>query len=143
MEAGADVVITIGIGNAHVGIQGIGIINDELACLAIVRLLDEGNLHAMDEVVVIAVHVKEVHQVGQVTHGVYMAVEIAVHVTEGVVQGMTFLDGTQAAHRLNGARQVGKTTFLMQYALEKYGPDDRRCLYINMNHFYIYTHSLR
>ena len=44
---------------------------------------------------------------------------------------------------IKGSRGVGKTTFLLQYALEKYGPDDRRCLYINMNHFYFYTHSLR
>lgn len=44
---------------------------------------------------------------------------------------------------IKGSRGVGKTTFLLQYALEKYGPDDRRCLYINMNHFYFYTHTLR
>ena len=44
---------------------------------------------------------------------------------------------------IKGSRGVGKTTFLLQYALEKYGPDDRRCLYINMNHFYFFTHSLR
>ncbi|MDO4497445.1 MAG: AAA family ATPase [Bacteroidales bacterium] len=44
---------------------------------------------------------------------------------------------------IKGSRGVGKTTFLLQYALEKYGPDDRRCLYINMNHFYFYSHSLR
>lgn len=44
---------------------------------------------------------------------------------------------------IKGSRGVGKTTFLLQYALEKYGPDDRRCLYINMNHFYFFTHTLR
>jgi predicted AAA+ superfamily ATPase len=44
---------------------------------------------------------------------------------------------------IKGSRGVGKTTFLLQHALEKYGPDDKRCLYINMNHFYFFTHTLR
>ena len=37
---------------------------------------------------------------------------------------------------IKGTRGVGKTTFLLQYAKEKFGPDDRHCLYINMNNFY-------
>ena len=37
---------------------------------------------------------------------------------------------------IKGTRGVGKTTFLLQHAKEKFGPDDRRCLYINMNNFY-------
>lgn len=37
---------------------------------------------------------------------------------------------------IKGTRGVGKSTFLLQYAKEKFGPDDRRCLYINMNNFY-------
>ena len=37
---------------------------------------------------------------------------------------------------IKGTRGVGKTTFLLQYAKEKYGPYDRRCLYVNMNNFY-------
>ena len=37
---------------------------------------------------------------------------------------------------IKGTRGVGKTTFLLQYAKEKYGPFDRRCLYVNMNNFY-------
>ncbi|MCF0160213.1 MAG: AAA family ATPase [Bacteroidaceae bacterium] len=36
---------------------------------------------------------------------------------------------------IKGPRGVGKTTFLLQYAKEKYGTD-RCCLYINMNNFY-------
>lgn len=37
---------------------------------------------------------------------------------------------------IKGTRGVGKTTFLLQYAKEKYGARDRRCLYVNMNNFY-------
>ena len=37
---------------------------------------------------------------------------------------------------IKGTRGVGKTTFLLQYAKEKFGAHDKRCLYINMNNFY-------
>ena len=37
---------------------------------------------------------------------------------------------------IKGTRGVGKTTFLLQYAREKFSTDDRQCLYINMNNFY-------
>lgn len=37
---------------------------------------------------------------------------------------------------IKGTRGVGKTTFLLQYAKERFAADDRRCLYINMNNFY-------
>ena len=37
---------------------------------------------------------------------------------------------------IKGTRGVGKTTLLLQHAKEMFGPDDRRCLYINMNNFY-------
>jgi predicted AAA+ superfamily ATPase len=37
---------------------------------------------------------------------------------------------------IKGTRGVGKTTFLLQYAKEKFGKDDRQCLYVNMNNFY-------
>ena len=37
---------------------------------------------------------------------------------------------------IKGTRGVGKTTFLLQYAKEKFGVNDRKCLYINMNNFY-------
>lgn len=37
---------------------------------------------------------------------------------------------------IKGTRGVGKTTFLLQYAKEKFELGDKRCLYINMNNFY-------
>ena len=37
---------------------------------------------------------------------------------------------------IKGTRGVGKTTFLLQYAKEKFEVGDRQCLYINMNNFY-------
>ena len=42
---------------------------------------------------------------------------------------------------IKGTRGVGKTTFLLQYAKEKFG-NDRSCLYINMNNFYFTQYSL-
>lgn len=47
-------------------------------------------------------------------------------------------------HRLigiKGTRGVGKTTFLLQYAKEKFGTD-RSCLFINMNNFYFAGHTI-
>ena len=37
---------------------------------------------------------------------------------------------------IKGTRGGGKTTFLLQYAKEKFGAHDKRCLYVNMNNFY-------
>lgn len=37
---------------------------------------------------------------------------------------------------IKGTRGVGKTTFLLQYAKEQFGSNDRSCLYVNMNNFY-------
>ena len=37
---------------------------------------------------------------------------------------------------IKGTRGVGKTTFLLQYAKEHFAPNDRRCLYVNINNFY-------
>lgn len=37
---------------------------------------------------------------------------------------------------IKGTRGIGKTTFLLQYAKEKFDIQDRQCLYINMNNFY-------
>ncbi len=42
---------------------------------------------------------------------------------------------------IKGTRGVGKTSFLLQYAKERFGTD-RSCLYINMNNLYFTTHSL-
>jgi len=38
---------------------------------------------------------------------------------------------------IKGGRGVGKTTFLLQYAKEKFAPSDHSCLYINTNNFYV------
>lgn len=43
---------------------------------------------------------------------------------------------------IKGSRGVGKTTFLLQYAVENFSPKDRRCLYVNMNSFFFQTYSL-
>ena len=54
------------------------------------------------------------------------------------------MDEIDWSHRLigiKGTRGVGKTTFLLQYAKEKFGTD-RSCLFINMNNFYFSGHSL-
>lgn len=37
---------------------------------------------------------------------------------------------------IKGTRGVGKTTFLLEIAKERFDARDRRCLYINMNNFY-------
>ena len=42
---------------------------------------------------------------------------------------------------IKGTRGVGKTTFLLQYAKEKFGTD-RSCLYLNMNNFYFSQYRL-
>lgn len=42
---------------------------------------------------------------------------------------------------IKGTRGVGKTTFLLQYAKEKFGTD-RSCLFINMNNFYFSDNSI-
>jgi predicted AAA+ superfamily ATPase len=44
---------------------------------------------------------------------------------------------------VKGSRGVGKTSFLLQYAKEKYTPDDRQCLYINLNNFYFTVKTIR
>ena len=61
-EAGTNVVVAVK-SDAHVRIQRIGVVDDKLYHLAVMRLLDERNLHATDEEVIIAIHVEEVHQV--------------------------------------------------------------------------------
>ena len=38
---------------------------------------------------------------------------------------------------IKGTRGVGKTTFLLQYAKEKFGADDHKGLFVNMNNFYL------
>lgn len=49
------------------------------------------------------------------------------------------------SHRLigiKGARGVGKTTFLLQYAKMNFDVKDRSCLYINANNFYLQSIGL-
>lgn len=48
---------------------------------------------------------------------------------------MDEVDWSQRMIGIKGTRGVGKTTFLLQYAKEKFGRN-RSCLYINMNNFY-------
>lgn len=49
---------------------------------------------------------------------------------------MDEIDWSKRLIGIKGTRGVGKTTFLLQYAKEHFAPDDRRCLYVNMNNFY-------
>ena len=56
----------------------------------------------------------------------------------------SLMDEIDWNHRLigiKGTRGVGKTTFLLQYAKEKFGTD-RSCLYLNMNNLYFSKHRL-
>lgn len=43
---------------------------------------------------------------------------------------------------IKGSRGIGKTTFLLSYAKEFYGTDNRECLYINLNHFIFTVRTL-
>lgn len=43
---------------------------------------------------------------------------------------------------IKGSRGVGKTTFLLNYARECYGADNKECLYVNLNHFYFTERTL-
>jgi predicted AAA+ superfamily ATPase len=43
---------------------------------------------------------------------------------------------------IKGSRGVGKTTFLLSYAKEFFGIDNRECLYINLNHFFFSDRTL-
>ena len=55
------------------------------------------------------------------------------------------MDEIDWSHRLigiKGSRGVGKTSFLLTYARQNFAPDDRRCLYINMNNFYFQGHTI-
>ena len=43
---------------------------------------------------------------------------------------------------IQGTRGVGKTTFLLQYAKERYSSTDKQCLYVNMNNFYFQSRGI-
>ena len=49
---------------------------------------------------------------------------------------MDEIDWSDRMIGIKGTRGVGKTTFLLQYAKEKFDINDKQCLYINMNNFY-------
>ncbi len=49
---------------------------------------------------------------------------------------MDEIDWNERMIGIKGTRGIGKTTFLLQYAKEKFGINDRQCLYVNMNNFY-------
>ncbi len=55
---------------------------------------------------------------------------------------MDEIDWSDRLIGIKGTRGVGKTSFLLQYAKENYGPDDRKCLYVNMNNFYFQGRGL-
>ncbi len=59
------------------------------------------------------------------------------HVSNNLVRRdlMDEIDWNDRLIGIKGTRGVGKTTFLLQYAKEKFGTD-RSCLYINLNNFY-------
>lgn len=57
----------------------------------------------------------------------------------------TLMDEIDPKERLVGivgARGVGKTTFLLDWANEKYGPLNRKALYVNLNQFLFTTKTL-
>ena len=54
---------------------------------------------------------------------------------------MDEIDWSNRLIGIKGSRGAGKTTFLLQYAKEKFGAD-RSCLYINMNNLFFAKHTL-
>ena len=55
---------------------------------------------------------------------------------------MDEIDWSDRMIGIKGTRGIGKTTFLLQYAKEKFDINDRQCLYINMNNFYFQGHGI-
>jgi predicted AAA+ superfamily ATPase len=49
---------------------------------------------------------------------------------------MDEIDRSERLIGIKGSRGIGKTTFLLSYAKEFYGIDNRECLYVNLNHFF-------
>ena len=43
---------------------------------------------------------------------------------------------------IKGSRGVGKTMFLLDYAREFFGKENKECLYVNLNHFYFTERTL-
>ena len=55
---------------------------------------------------------------------------------------MDEIDWDERLIGIKGSRGIGKTTFLLSYAKEFYGIDNRKCLYINLNHFFFTERTL-
>ena len=55
---------------------------------------------------------------------------------------MDEIDWSERLIGIKGTRGVGKTSFLLEYAKENYGKEDRKCLYVNMNNFSFYVRVL-
>ena len=55
---------------------------------------------------------------------------------------MDEIDWSERLIGIKGTRGVGKTSFLLEYAKENYGKEDRKCLYVNMNNFYFQGRGL-
>jgi hypothetical protein len=55
---------------------------------------------------------------------------------------MDEIDWSDRLIGIKGTRGIGKTTFLLQYAKEKFDVNDRQCLYVNMNNFYFQGHGI-
>lgn len=63
------------------------------------------------------------------------------HVNAPIRRGlMDEIDWNDRLIAIKGSRGVGKTTFLLQYAKEKFG-QTRDCLYVNFNNLYFADHS--
>jgi len=68
----------------------------------------------------------------------YLVEHVQTHVRR---QLMDEIDWNDRLIGIKGSRGVGKTSFLLEFAKEKFGTS-RSCLYINLNHFYFTHHSL-
>lgn len=55
---------------------------------------------------------------------------------------MDQIDWSYRMIAIRGPRGVGRTSFLLQYAKEKFDPLTRRCLYVNMNNFYFQSRGI-
>ncbi|MDR3220121.1 MAG: AAA family ATPase [Dysgonamonadaceae bacterium] len=56
---------------------------------------------------------------------------------------MNEIDWNDRLIGIKGSRGVGKTSFLIQYAKEHFAPDNRECLYINLNNFYFTVRTIK
>ncbi len=55
---------------------------------------------------------------------------------------MDEIDRSERLIGIKGSRGIGKTTFLLSYAKEFFGIDNRECLYVNLNHFFFTEHTI-